>query len=66
MMARMFGVRLRSLFTSRWMALLWAILVILTAVQYVGVANDGAEQQDDADNAQTLTAQQRNAVDSLF
>ncbi|MDX3901677.1 MAG: hypothetical protein QHC40_14385 [Sphingobium sp.] len=66
MMARMFGVRLRSLFTSRWMALLWAILVILTAIQYVGLADDGEGRQDDADNAQTLTAQQRNAVDSVF
>ena len=30
----MFGVRLSSLFTSRWMALLWAVLVILTAIQF--------------------------------
>ncbi|WP_313392910.1 hypothetical protein [Sphingobium yanoikuyae] len=38
----MFGVRLRSLFTSRWMALLWAILVLLSAIQFVG--SDGGDQ----------------------
>lgn len=32
----LFGVRLRSLFTSRWLALLWAILVLLTALNLVG------------------------------
>ncbi len=65
MMRIMFGVRLRSLFTSRWMALLWAILVILTAIQYVGVADDGAGQENAA-NGQTLTAQQRDVVNSVF
>ncbi|WP_150291237.1 hypothetical protein [Sphingobium estronivorans] len=39
----MFGVRLSSLFTSRWMALLWAVLVILTAIQFVGTSDDGAD-----------------------
>ena len=33
----LFGVRLRSLFTSRWLALLWAILVLLTALNLVGI-----------------------------
>lgn len=32
----MFGVRLSSLFTSRWMALAWAVLICLTAVGFVG------------------------------
>ncbi|MBT2188877.1 hypothetical protein [Sphingobium nicotianae] len=36
----MFGVPLRSLFTSRWMALAWVVLVCLTAVQYVGPSDD--------------------------
>ncbi len=43
----MFGVRLTSLFTSRWLALAWAILVCLTAVQFVGTSGD-----DDAPAAQ--------------
>ncbi|WHO39729.1 hypothetical protein PMI04_003805 [Sphingobium sp. AP49] len=56
----MFGVRLRSLFTSRWMALLWAVLVLLSAIQFVG--SDGGDQagadqaaiaaQDGLDNSQ--------------
>ena len=36
-MQMLFGVRLRSLFTSRWLALLWAILVLLTALNLVGI-----------------------------
>jgi hypothetical protein len=39
----LFGVRLRSLFTSRWLALLWAILVILTAIQFVGAGPDNSD-----------------------
>ena len=46
----MFGVRLRSLFTNRWMALLWAILVLLSAIQFVG--SDGGSQTG-ADQAAT-------------
>lgn len=53
----MFGVRLSSLFTSRWFALLWAVLVILTAIQFVGAGDDGAD--NGADN---LTDQQRDAI----
>lgn len=65
---RMFGVRLRSLFTSRWMAILWAILVCLTAIQFVGVGDDGAGQGNDsvAASADALTAQQRDAINSVF
>ena len=55
----MFGVRLSSLFTSRWFALLWAVLVILTAIQFVGVGDDGADNGIGADN---LTAQQQDAI----
>nr|WP_278254293.1 hypothetical protein [Sphingobium sp. BYY-5] len=40
----LFGVRLRSLFTSRWMALLWAVLVILTAIQIVGSGDDNQDR----------------------
>jgi hypothetical protein len=48
----MFGVRLSSLFTSRWFALLWVVLVCLTAVEIVGAAR-GAKGPDDqaADDA---------------
>jgi len=56
-----FGVRLRSLFTSRWFALLWAILVILTAIQFVGTSDDsqGALGDNAADG---LTNEQRVAL----
>tara|TARA_B100001105_G_C22016621_1_gene283892 strand:- start:238 stop:414 length:177 start_codon:yes stop_codon:yes gene_type:complete len=54
----MFGVRLSSLFTSRWFALLWAVLVILTAIQFVGVGDDGGNSAD-ADNQ---TTQQHDAI----
>ncbi|QGP80294.1 hypothetical protein GL174_11025 [Sphingobium sp. CAP-1] len=56
----MFGVRLRSLFTSRWLALLWAVLVMLTAIQFVGRGDDSQS----ADNAAVdgLTNDQREAI----
>ena len=43
----MFGVRFSSLFTSRWMALLWAVLICLMAIQFVGAGSD-QDQQDAA------------------
>lgn len=49
----MFGVRLTSLFTSRWMALAWAILVCLTAIQFVG---SGDAQQGGTNEAETDAA----------
>lgn len=59
----LFGVRLRSLFTSRWMALLWAVLVILTAIQFVGTSNDkGGQGSDDAASVDGLTKQQRQDI----
>lgn len=69
----MFGVRLSSLFTSRWFALLWAVLVILTAIQFVG----GSDKQGDAGaanatdaaagvSADGLTDDQRNAIRNAF
>lgn len=57
----MFGVRLSSLFTSRWFALLWAVLVILTALEFVGVGDDGA-----GNGAENLTAEQRDAIANAF
>lgn len=39
----LFGPRLSSLFTSRWMALLWAVLVLLTAIQIVGAGDGGGD-----------------------
>ena len=54
----MFGVRLSSLFTSRWFALLWAVLVILTAIQFVG----SAEKKDDASASNTIDAAQASAA----
>lgn len=66
----LFGVRLRSLFTSRWMALLWAVLVILTAIQFVGPGDDRAREADGqgAANAAAdgLTPDQRNAIANAF
>jgi hypothetical protein len=66
-----FGVRPSSLFTSRWMALLWGILICLTAIGFVG----SGKSRDDGDNAalgtdatgEPITAQDvtalRNAVE---
>ena len=60
----MFGIRLSSLFTSRWMALLWAILVILTAIQFVGSDRHGTE--DDSAASDGLTHEQRmHVLDAL-
>lgn len=49
----MFGVRLTSLFTSRWMALAWVILVCLSAIQFVGTGDnaDAPASQANADAA---------------
>ena len=57
----MFGPRLRSLFTSRWMALLWAAWICLMAVQFIGGPKDadGADAGQAAgqpDNADIATA----------
>lgn len=64
----MFGVRLSSLFTSRWMALLWAVLVILTAIQFVGASDedDGAATTAQGAPANSLTDQQKAAINSAF
>jgi len=62
----LFGVRLRSLFTSRWLALLWAILVILTAIQFVGAGPDKGENGQGGNVAASapdgLTPDQRQAI----
>lgn len=51
----MFGVRLASLFTSRWMALAWAVLICLSAIEFVGGrgSNEDAAAQD-AETAQAV------------
>ena len=52
-MQMLFGVGLRSLLTSRWLALLWAILVLLTAINLVGPqgpANDATPDGQAASN----------------
>lgn len=58
----LFGVRLRSLFTSRWMAILWAILVCLTAIQFVGTSDDEKSGRGDSGATDGLTPQQRQDV----
>lgn len=45
-----FGVRPSSLFTSRWMALLWVVLICLTAIGFVGAGKQG-DDADAGDNA---------------
>lgn len=64
----MFGVRLSSLFTSRWMALLWAVLVILTAIQFVGASDGSADQKaaGQGSDSATLTDQQKAAISNAF
>lgn len=51
----MFGVHLRSLFTSRWFALLWAVLVILTTINFVGPGEDKPADTANAIGADGLT-----------
>ncbi len=43
----MLPIRTRSIFKSRWIALLWAAGIVWTAVEYVG----GQPQNDTAANA---------------
>jgi hypothetical protein len=65
----MFGVRLSTIFTSRWFALLWAVLVILTAIQFVGVGDDDAAQNGQgnaATAADGLSNDQRQAIANAF
>ena len=65
-----FGVRPSSLFKSRWMALLWGVLVCLTAIGFVGSAKPDGEGQNAATDAagDPITAQDiatlRNAVET--
>ncbi|GLV28626.1 hypothetical protein TomTYG75_11480 [Sphingobium sp. TomTYG75] len=66
-MVPMFGVRLSSLFTSRWMALLWSVLVILTAIQFVGSGDqDHDEAAAPAAASDTFTADQQKAIERAF
>ena len=62
-----FGVRLRTIFTSRWFALLWAVLVILTAIQFVGSNEDQSSAQGgNGVAADGLTNEQRQAIANAF
>ena len=36
----MFGPKYSSLFTSRWMAIAWCILICLSAIGFVGAGSD--------------------------
>lgn len=65
----MFGVRLSSLFTSRWMALLWGVLVCLTAIQFVGSGDKGSDQSNAdgaADDQVTLSNQDVATLKKIF
>jgi hypothetical protein len=53
-MSTMFGVRLTSLFTSRWMALAWAVLICLSAIEFVG--GRGSNEDSSAQDAETAQA----------
>lgn len=54
--------RLRTLFTSHWFALLWAVLVILTAINLVGTGDDKPADAANATAADGLTNEQRAAI----
>ncbi|MCP1468968.1 hypothetical protein J3E64_000639 [Sphingobium sp. OAS761] len=60
----LFGVRLRSLFTSRWLALLWAVLVMLTAIQFVGVGGD--ETAGNGTDGTALANAQQDAISNAL
>ncbi|MEJ7932947.1 hypothetical protein WG907_01590 [Sphingobium sp. AN558] len=59
------GVRLRSLFTSRWMAILWAILVCLTAIQFVGTSDDKSGQGDSSATDGLIPQQRQDIANAL-
>lgn len=64
-----FGVRLSTIFTSRWFALLWAVLVILTAIQFVGSGTDDATQNGQGGDTAALdglTNDQRQAIANVL
>ncbi|MFD1105069.1 hypothetical protein [Sphingobium olei] len=54
--------RLRTLFTSRWFALIRAVLVILTAINFVGTAEDKPADAPNVPAADGLTNDQRAAI----
>ena len=54
--------RLRTIFTSRWFALLWAVLVILTAINLVGPGENKPADTGNASGADGLTKDQRAAI----
>jgi len=68
-----FGVRPSSLFTSRWMALLWCVLICLMAISFVGVgkpdggADNGVAALGTDEAGEPITTQDvaalRNAVE---
>lgn len=58
--------RLRTLFTSRWFALLWAVLVILTAINFVGSNDDKPADAANAAAADGLTNEQRAAIENAL
>ncbi len=49
----MFGPRFSSLFTSRWMAILWGILICLSAIEFVGTDAKNANGDKGTASAQT-------------
>lgn len=59
----MFGVRITSLFTSRWMALAWAVLICLTAIQFVGSGKGGGNADKNGSSAQSSRHEGQDAPD---
>jgi len=53
----MFGPRLSSIFKSRWIALLWAALVLWMAVDFVGVDTSGGNDGNEAAVGTDVTGQ---------
>jgi hypothetical protein len=50
----MLPIRHRSIFKSRWIALLWAAGILWSAVQFVGSGQDGSAPAGDANAVANL------------
>ena len=61
----MLPIRARSIFRSRWMALLWAGGILWSAVQFVGGQKGTDEDKEAAGNGSASAADQQAVADAL-
>ena len=56
------GMRLTSLFTSRWAAMAWGLMVIISAIGFVG----GWKEGDDSKQQDEVAMQALNSANAAF